>query len=216
MSQEQKKSGQGSCCCGAGCCGEPVATGSDKRQIVIDFLYLDLEVCSWCKGTGNSLDGAVAQVTGVLEAAGVEDYDGTVVLVEFYRESNGHPGFEDGAGGDEWLGTDTDGSDGWTRAAIAPVGRAGTHDFYARASDEDGDMGAAARASLALAMAQVLSEAGPAARPGLIRAAAEALDVSIPGAVTQLRAAALALPTDDASARIAAAQIAQDIALGLS
>ena len=72
MSQEQKKSGQGSCCCGAGCCGEPVATGSDKRLIVIDFLYLDLEVCNWCKGTGNSLDGAVAQVTGVLEAAGVD------------------------------------------------------------------------------------------------------------------------------------------------
>ena len=72
MSQEQKKSGQGSCCCGAGCCGESVATGSDKRQVVIDFLYLDLEVCSWCKGTGNSLDGAVAQVTGVLEAGGVE------------------------------------------------------------------------------------------------------------------------------------------------
>lgn len=75
---------------------------------------------------------------------------------------------------------------------------------------------AAARASLALAMAQALSEAGPAARPGLIRAAAEALDVSVPGAITQLRAAALALPTDDASARIAAAQIAQDIAQGLS
>ena len=72
---------------------------------------------------------------------------------------------------------------------------------------------AAARGALALAMAQVVSEAAsPAARPNLIRAAAEALDVSIPGAVTQLRAAALALPTDDASARIAAAQIAQEIA----
>jgi len=72
---------------------------------------------------------------------------------------------------------------------------------------------AAARGALALAMAQVVSEAAsPAARPNLIRAAADALDVSIPGAVTQLRAAALALPTDDASARIAAAQIAQEIA----
>jgi hypothetical protein len=74
---------------------------------------------------------------------------------------------------------------------------------------------AAARASLALAMAQAVSEAAPPARPGLIRAAAEALDVSINGAITQIRAAALALPTDDASARIAAAQIAQDIAHGL-
>jgi hypothetical protein len=74
---------------------------------------------------------------------------------------------------------------------------------------------AAARASLALAMAQAVSEAAPPARPGLIRAAAETLDVSINGAITQIRAAALALPTDDASARIAAAQIAQDIAHGL-
>jgi hypothetical protein len=74
---------------------------------------------------------------------------------------------------------------------------------------------AAARASLALAMAQAVSEAAPPARAGLIRAAADALDVSINGAVTQIRAAALALPTDDASARIAAAQIAQDIAHGL-
>lgn len=74
---------------------------------------------------------------------------------------------------------------------------------------------AAARAALALAMAQAVSEAAPPARAGLIRAAADALDVSVTGAVTQLRAAALALPTDDASARIAAAQIAQDIAQGL-
>jgi hypothetical protein len=76
---------------------------------------------------------------------------------------------------------------------------------------------AAARASLALAMAQVVAEAAsPAARPNLIRAAADALDVSIGGAITQLRAAALALPTDDASARIAAAQIAMEIVQGLS
>lgn len=75
---------------------------------------------------------------------------------------------------------------------------------------------AAARASLALAMAQVVSEAAvPTARAGLIRAAAQSLDVSLAGAVTQLRAAALALPTDDAAARIAAAQIAGEIAAGL-
>jgi hypothetical protein len=84
-------------------------------------------------------------------------------------------------------------------------------------TDHDGAIeAAAARAALALAMAQVVSEAAtPAARPGLIRAAADTLDVSVTGAITQLRAAALALPTDDASARIAAAQIAQEIALGL-
>ncbi|KAA2213154.1 hypothetical protein [Teichococcus oryzae] len=74
---------------------------------------------------------------------------------------------------------------------------------------------AAARASLALSMAQVVSEAPSPARAGLIAAAAQALDVSISGALTQLRAAALALPTDDAAARIAAAQIAQEIAASL-
>lgn len=74
---------------------------------------------------------------------------------------------------------------------------------------------AAARASLALAMAQVVSEAAGPARAGLIRAAAQSLDVSLGGAVTQLRAAALALPTDDAAARIAAAQIASEVAAQL-
>ncbi|PHK94969.1 hypothetical protein CR162_11085 [Pseudoroseomonas rhizosphaerae] len=74
---------------------------------------------------------------------------------------------------------------------------------------------AAARAALALAMAQAVSEAAGQARPGLIRAAAQTLGVSLGGAVTQLRAAALALPTDDAAARIAAAQIAGEIAAGL-
>ncbi|PWC29185.1 hypothetical protein [Teichococcus aestuarii] len=74
---------------------------------------------------------------------------------------------------------------------------------------------AAARAALALAMAQAVSEAVGPARAELIRAAAHSLDVSLGGAVTQLRAAALALPTDDAAARIAAAQIAGEIAAAL-
>jgi hypothetical protein len=74
---------------------------------------------------------------------------------------------------------------------------------------------AAARAALALAMAQAVSEAKRPARAGLIAAAAKALDVSLAGATTQLRAAALQLPTDDASARIAASHIAQEIALAL-
>ncbi|MFC7610322.1 hypothetical protein [Teichococcus aestuarii] len=64
-------------------------------------------------------------------------------------------------------------------------------------------------------MAQAVSEAVGPARAELIRAAAQSLDVSLGGAVTQLRAAALALPTDDAAARIAAAQIAGEIAAAL-
>jgi len=73
MTQEQNKPGGGTdCCCGAGCCGEPTAVESGKRKVVIDFLYLDLEICTWCKGTGDSLDGALARVATVLQAGGVE------------------------------------------------------------------------------------------------------------------------------------------------
>jgi hypothetical protein len=46
-----------------------------------------------------------------LTAVNPQDADGTVVLVEFYRDSNGD-GMVDG--GDELLGTDSDGSDGWS------------------------------------------------------------------------------------------------------
>ena len=72
MTQERNKPGDSACCCGAGCCGEPAATEPAKRQVIIDFLYLDLEVCTWCKGTGDSLDGALGQVATVLQAGGVE------------------------------------------------------------------------------------------------------------------------------------------------
>ena len=72
MTQEQSKPGESACCCGAGCCGEPAGAETGKRQVVIDFLYLDLEVCTWCKGTGDSLDAALAQVATVLQAGGVE------------------------------------------------------------------------------------------------------------------------------------------------
>jgi glutaredoxin len=71
MIKQHNKFGAPTCCCRSGCCGEPAVVESAKREIVIDFLYLDLEVCTWCKGTNNSLDGALAQVTGVLEAGGV-------------------------------------------------------------------------------------------------------------------------------------------------
>lgn len=62
----------GTCGCGTGCCSEPAVAESARRQVVIDFLFLDLAVCTWCKGTGDSLDGALAQVAGVLQASGIE------------------------------------------------------------------------------------------------------------------------------------------------
>ncbi|MDD2458517.1 MAG: DUF2703 domain-containing protein [Eubacteriales bacterium] len=42
------------------------------RPIHIDFLYLDLEVCTRCQGTDDTLDQAVAEVSGILQSAGVD------------------------------------------------------------------------------------------------------------------------------------------------
>lgn len=45
---------------------------STKKQVVIDFLYLDLNICERCKGTDLTLDEALIDVANVLEATGVE------------------------------------------------------------------------------------------------------------------------------------------------
>ncbi|MDD5018755.1 MAG: DUF2703 domain-containing protein [Eubacteriales bacterium] len=52
-------------CCGSGCC-------ETSRQVVIDFLYLDLDICGRCKGTGDALTEAVADVGQVLKNAGFD------------------------------------------------------------------------------------------------------------------------------------------------
>lgn len=57
-----------SCSCGNGCCD----SGEVKKQILIDFLYLDLSVCERCQGTGSKLYEAVDEVDRVLKAAGFE------------------------------------------------------------------------------------------------------------------------------------------------
>jgi hypothetical protein len=49
-----------------------VASPVSTRQIVIDFLYLDLETCTRCRGTDANLEAALAQVGHVLDAAGME------------------------------------------------------------------------------------------------------------------------------------------------
>lgn len=78
-----------SCCSGStstGCCspsetadrnqapeaGSTLKTGKTTRKLKIDFLYLDLEVCTRCQGTGNTLDEAIGDVANVLQAAGIE------------------------------------------------------------------------------------------------------------------------------------------------
>lgn len=43
-----------------------------RRTVAIDFLFLDLEVCTRCRGTDANLEAALATAKGVLEAAGAE------------------------------------------------------------------------------------------------------------------------------------------------
>ena len=45
---------------------------SKKRHIEIDFMYLDVSVCTRCQGTDASLEEAVSEVARVLELAGAE------------------------------------------------------------------------------------------------------------------------------------------------
>lgn len=56
------------CSCRGGCC----TPSQEKKQIVIDFLYLDLSVCGRCQGTERNLDEAVNEVSKVLGVAGFE------------------------------------------------------------------------------------------------------------------------------------------------
>ncbi len=45
-SQDTQANGAGGCSCGPGCCDATKDTNAEKRLIVIDFLYLDLSVCT--------------------------------------------------------------------------------------------------------------------------------------------------------------------------
>lgn len=62
----------GCCSCGPGCCGSIADIEVEKKTIAIDFLYLDLSVCTRCQGTDTSLDEALADVSKLLEATGTE------------------------------------------------------------------------------------------------------------------------------------------------
>lgn len=71
MLDQNKKVGNSCCTCGSGCCDFSKDNEPQKRSIVIDFLFLDLSVCTRCQGTDTSLDEALAEVSKVLEATGV-------------------------------------------------------------------------------------------------------------------------------------------------
>ncbi|MFO0904207.1 MAG: peptidoglycan DD-metalloendopeptidase family protein [Pirellulales bacterium] len=77
------------------------------------------------------------QVT-TLTANGVADVDGFVTRVDFYRESNGVPGFQAGGGGDLLLGGDTSSAGGWTLNYSTNGLAEGLYVLYARATDNGG------------------------------------------------------------------------------
>ena len=56
------------CCSGGSCC----PPGHNGKQLLIDFLYLDLSVCERCQGAESNLNQAIDEVSGVLKAAGFE------------------------------------------------------------------------------------------------------------------------------------------------
>ncbi|MEW6182512.1 MAG: DUF2703 domain-containing protein [Bacillota bacterium] len=60
------------CSCDSGCCNVNQDSQAQKRQVIIDFLYLDLSVCAPCQGTDSSLAEAVLEVSKILQATGVD------------------------------------------------------------------------------------------------------------------------------------------------
>lgn len=72
--KEQKNSLE-MCCCQSGdqnCCGSETEKKIEKRSMTIDFLFLDLSVCTRCQGTDQALDDAIREVAKVLALTGVE------------------------------------------------------------------------------------------------------------------------------------------------
>lgn len=63
---------------GPSCCSpvrDTIGSGggqAERRKLGIEFMYVDLGVCTRCQGTETSLEEAVSEVARILEAAGVE------------------------------------------------------------------------------------------------------------------------------------------------
>jgi hypothetical protein len=58
-------------CCSTSCGCEEQNYAIEKK-IIIDFMYLDLSICTRCQGTEDSLEEAIEDVAKVLELAGAE------------------------------------------------------------------------------------------------------------------------------------------------
>jgi hypothetical protein len=50
----------------------PAASPAAARELIIDFMYLDLETCTRCRGTDANLEAALGAVEGLLDAAGID------------------------------------------------------------------------------------------------------------------------------------------------
>lgn len=59
------------CCQDRECCSF-LEDKKDVKKVVIDFLYLDLSVCTRCQGTDANLEAALKEVKDILEREGVE------------------------------------------------------------------------------------------------------------------------------------------------
>ena len=73
---ENKSCGTGGCGCSStveqkssGVAGAEI---EKKRRIEMDFLFLDLEVCSPCRTTETNIEEALSEVAGILRATSVE------------------------------------------------------------------------------------------------------------------------------------------------
>ena len=73
----------------------------------------------------------------ILTADSVSDPDGTVVAVEFYLDSDGSGALEIGT--DQLLGTDNDGSDGWSVAVSTAAHPIDSNNYFAQAADDLGE-----------------------------------------------------------------------------
>ncbi|WP_211315253.1 DUF2703 domain-containing protein [Photobacterium lipolyticum] len=62
-----------SVCCGSqGTSTLPNNMQVKKEHLDIDFMYLDLSICTRCQGTESSLDEAITEVSKILEATGTQ------------------------------------------------------------------------------------------------------------------------------------------------
>lgn len=68
----EKDNSSACCSCGPDCCGAPKEVKRESKRIVIDFLFLDLSVCTRCQGADTNLEEALSEVSKILEATGVE------------------------------------------------------------------------------------------------------------------------------------------------